>query len=134
MNFIPRIESLRGLAALTVVGYHAWGHFSDNPVSGWDAVAFQVLKGLTNGIGGCSDFLQGTGPLVASTSRGSHGRRQTPQNMERGGLFQNLILERHAFRIVLLEPLFRGVHTCEYLDVVFLADLLARVDINENGH
>jgi len=60
-------------------------------------------------INGCSDFPSGNWALVASSSRVSHGRRQTPQNMERGDLFQHHILERHAFRIVLLEPLFRGV-------------------------
>jgi hypothetical protein len=49
-------------------------------------------------------------------------------------LLQHLILKSHAFRIVLLEPLFRGIHICEYLDVVFVADLPARVDVNENGH
>jgi hypothetical protein len=35
-----------------------------------------------------------------------------------GGSFQNLILKRHAFRIVLLESFFRGVHIGEYLDVL----------------
>src|SRR5258705_1373028 len=65
MNFIPRIESLRGLAALTVVGYHAWGQFSDNPVSGWDAVAFQALKGLTNGIGSVVGFFVISGFVLA---------------------------------------------------------------------
>ena len=65
MNFIPRIESLRGLAALTVVGYHAWGQFSDTPVSGWDAVAFQALKGLTNGIGAVVGFFVISGFVLA---------------------------------------------------------------------
>jgi exopolysaccharide production protein ExoZ len=65
MNFLPRIESLRGLAALTVVGYHAWGQFSDNPVSGWDAVAFQTLKGLTNGIGAVVGFFVISGFVLA---------------------------------------------------------------------
>jgi peptidoglycan/LPS O-acetylase OafA/YrhL len=65
MNFLPRIESLRGLAALTVVGYHAWGHFSDTPVSGWDAVAFQALKGLTNGIGAVVGFFVISGFVLA---------------------------------------------------------------------
>src|SRR5437879_4800102 len=85
-------------------------------------------------INGCSDFPSGNWALVASNSRVSHGRRQTPQNMERGGLFQHLILERHAFRIVLLEPLLRGVHTCEYLDVLSLLDLLAHVAVNGHGY
>jgi hypothetical protein len=40
----------------------------------------------------------------------------------------------HAFRIILLEPLFRGIHICEQFDVVFVSDLLARVDVNKNCH
>jgi peptidoglycan/LPS O-acetylase OafA/YrhL len=65
MNFIPRIESLRGLAALTVVGYHAWGQCSDIPASGWDAVAFQALRGLTNGIGAVVGFFVISGFVLA---------------------------------------------------------------------
>jgi len=68
MNFIPRIESLRGLAALTVVGYHAWGQFSDTPVSGWDAVAFQALEGLTNGIGAVVGFFVISGFVIDAQS------------------------------------------------------------------
>src|SRR5436309_5016829 len=30
--------------------------------------------------------------------------------------------------------LFCGIHICEYLDVVFVSDLLARVDVYENSH
>ena len=48
--------------------------------------------------------------------------RRSPR---RGGLFQHLVLECHAFRIVLREPLFRSIHIWEYLDVLFVADLLA---------
>ena len=33
----------------------------------------------------------------------------------RGGLFQHLVLECHAFRIVLLEPLFRSIHIANTL-------------------
>src|SRR5262245_35304609 len=49
-------------------------------------------------------------------------------------VLHDLILERQAFRIVLLEPFLRGVHVREHLDVFFVADLLAGVDVNENGH
>jgi hypothetical protein len=62
----------------------------------------------------------------------AHGRALAL--LKRCGLFQNLILERDAFRIVLFEPLFRGIHIGEYLDVVFVSDLLTQVDVNENGH
>jgi hypothetical protein len=60
----------------------------------------------------------------------AHGRALAL--LKRCGLFQNLILERDAFRIVLFELLFRGIHIGEY--VVFVSDLLTRVDVNENGH
>jgi peptidoglycan/LPS O-acetylase OafA/YrhL len=66
MQFIPRIESLRGIAALTVLGYHAWGLFSDTaPASGWDAGAFSSLKGLTNGIGAVVGFFVISGFVLA---------------------------------------------------------------------
>src|SRR5438876_10391758 len=67
-----------------------------------------------------------------SSTTGAHGEPR--RSLRRRRLFQNLILESDAFRIVLLEPLFCGIHICEYLDVVFVADLLARVDVNENSH
>jgi hypothetical protein len=46
------------------------------------------------------------------------GRAAQPASLRRGGSFQHLVLEYHAFRIVLLEPLFRRIHTGEHLDVV----------------
>src|SRR6266540_5897731 len=65
MGFLPRMESLRGIAALTVVGYHVWGGFSDTPTTGWDAVAFHMLKGLTNGIGAVVGFFVISGFVLA---------------------------------------------------------------------
>jgi peptidoglycan/LPS O-acetylase OafA/YrhL len=56
MGFIPRLESLRGIAALTVVAAHVWGQFSDAPSAGWDAVVFGGLKGLSNGTGAVVGF------------------------------------------------------------------------------
>jgi hypothetical protein len=38
------------------------------------------------------------------------------------------------FWIVLLEPFFRGVHICEHLDVIGVADPLTGVDVDEEGH
>ena len=35
---------------------------------------------------------------------------------------------------MVLEPLFCGIHICEDLDVVFVSDLLARVDVNDNSY
>jgi hypothetical protein len=50
------------------------------------------------------------------------------------GSFQNLILECDALRVVLLEPCLSSVRIREYLDVVLVADLLARVDVHKDGH
>jgi hypothetical protein len=50
------------------------------------------------------------------------------------GSFQDLIFECDAFRIVFLEPRFRGIEVCKDLDVVDVADLLARIHVDEHGH
>ena len=65
MAFIPRLESLRGIAALTVVAYHVWGQFSDMPSTGWDAATFHVLQGLSNGIGAVVGFFVISGFVLA---------------------------------------------------------------------
>src|ERR1700730_4229311 len=65
-DFLPRIESLRGIAALTVVGYHVWGGFSSS--SGWnwlDAPAFRGLMALSNGIGAVVAFFVISGFVLA---------------------------------------------------------------------
>ena len=49
----------------------------------------------------------------------------------RRGIF---VLKGHAFRVVFREPGFRGVGIREHLEVISVADLLAGVDIDENGH
>jgi peptidoglycan/LPS O-acetylase OafA/YrhL len=63
--FLPRIESLRGIAALTVVGYHISQQFSGAPSGDWDAAVFFVLKGLTNGIGAVVGFFVISGFVLA---------------------------------------------------------------------
>ncbi|MBR0685321.1 acyltransferase [Bradyrhizobium manausense] len=46
-QFIPRLESLRGLAAVSVVGFHAYGMFHDTVVTGMaPVVLFFVLSGF----------------------------------------------------------------------------------------
>jgi peptidoglycan/LPS O-acetylase OafA/YrhL len=65
MAFIPRIESLRGIAALTVVAYHVWGQFSDTPSAGWDAAAFYALRWLSNGTGAVVGFFVISGFVLA---------------------------------------------------------------------
>lgn len=65
MGFLPRIESMRGIAALTVVGAHVWGQFSDRPSAAWDAAAFYGLKGLSNGTGTVVAFFVISGFVLA---------------------------------------------------------------------
>jgi len=46
-QFIPRLESLRGLAAVSVVGFHAYGMLHDTAVTGMaPVVLFFVLSGF----------------------------------------------------------------------------------------
>ncbi len=46
-GFLPRLESLRGLAAVSVVGYHVFGQFIDTNVTGMaPVVMFFVLSGF----------------------------------------------------------------------------------------
>jgi exopolysaccharide production protein ExoZ len=47
LEFLPKLESLRGLAAVSVVGYHAFGQFTDTYVTGMaPVVLFFVLSGF----------------------------------------------------------------------------------------
>ena len=61
------------------------------------------------------------------------GLRDGRQHRDRASLFDNLIAERDAFRIVLLEPLIGKVWRREYLEVVDVANLLVGIDIDPNG-
>jgi exopolysaccharide production protein ExoZ len=46
-GFLPRLESMRGLAAVSVVGYHVFGQFIDTNVTGMaPVVMFFVLSGF----------------------------------------------------------------------------------------
>src|SRR6267378_4934405 len=51
----------------------------------------------------------------------------------RASFFDHLVTERDAFRIVLLEPLLGKLWRREYLEVVDVANLLVRIDVNPNG-
>jgi peptidoglycan/LPS O-acetylase OafA/YrhL len=65
-GFLPRIESMRGIAALTVVSYHVWGQFSDAPGHGLaDDVAYRCLMALSNGIGAVVAFFVISGFVLA---------------------------------------------------------------------
>jgi peptidoglycan/LPS O-acetylase OafA/YrhL len=47
LAFLPHLESLRGIAAVAVVGYHAYGLCNDTAVTGMGPVVlFFVLSGF----------------------------------------------------------------------------------------
>jgi peptidoglycan/LPS O-acetylase OafA/YrhL len=57
-KFIPRIESMRGIAALCVAGYHVGGNFPTN-------TAMKFFMGLSNGIGAVVAFFVMSGFVLA---------------------------------------------------------------------
>jgi exopolysaccharide production protein ExoZ len=74
LEFLPRLESLRGIAALTVVGYHVHGRLSAIPAHGWiDGFAFWILAVLSNGIGAVVTFFVLSGFILARSLDGNSG-------------------------------------------------------------
>lgn len=66
LGFIPRIESLRGIAALAVVGYHVHGQISAMPSLGWlDGLSYRLLGGVFNGTGAVVIFFVLSGFVLA---------------------------------------------------------------------
>jgi exopolysaccharide production protein ExoZ len=130
MHFLPRIESLRGIAALTVVGYHVWGGFSDKPVAGWDSVAFHILQGLSNGIGAVVAFFVISGFVLAR----SLDANPTPLRFFRNRIFR--MFPAAIVVISLLTALYHwfGIYVMYQGDFrplnVLLNMLLIRTDIN----
>lgn len=71
-EFLPRIESLRGIAALTVVGGHVGGQLSARPAYGWlDDFACQVLAAFSNGTGAVVTFFVLSGFVLARSLDGN---------------------------------------------------------------
>jgi exopolysaccharide production protein ExoZ len=65
-GFLPRIESMRGIAALTVVGYHAAGNFSGNAAANWlDVLVYRGFSAFMNGIGAVVAFFVISGFVLA---------------------------------------------------------------------
>jgi peptidoglycan/LPS O-acetylase OafA/YrhL len=130
MAFIPRIESLRGIAALTVVAYHVWGQFSDTPSTGWDAAAFYALRWLSNGTGAVVGFFVISGFVLA---------RSLEANLDAARYFRN-----RAFRLfpaaVAVVALLTALHSWFGIYVMYEGDfspvnvvlnmLMIRTDIN----
>jgi len=65
-GFIPRLESLRGLAALAVVIYHIWQQLSDSSLTGWlDLIFCRLIASVANGIGAVVIFFVLSGFVLA---------------------------------------------------------------------
>ncbi len=65
-GFLPRIESMRGIAALTVVGFHVSNQLSAGPALGWfDGFAFRILTAFFNGFGAVVIFFVLSGFVLA---------------------------------------------------------------------
>jgi peptidoglycan/LPS O-acetylase OafA/YrhL len=64
--FIPRLESLRGLAALTVAVLHATSSLIQEPARGvLDQIGYPVIRALTNGYGAVIAFFVISGFVLA---------------------------------------------------------------------
>jgi len=69
---LPRIESLRGIAALTVVGYHVSSQLSASTAYGWfDALAYRILVTLSNGVGAVVIFFVLSGFVLTRSLEGN---------------------------------------------------------------
>jgi peptidoglycan/LPS O-acetylase OafA/YrhL len=130
MAFIPRLESLRGIAALTVVAYHVWGQFSGAPSTGWDAVAFYILRCLSNGTGAVVGFFVLSGFVLA---------RSLEANPEAGRYFRNRVFRLFPAAVAVV-ALLTALHQLFGIYVMYEGDfsagnvllnmLMIRTDIN----
>jgi exopolysaccharide production protein ExoZ len=65
-GFIPRLEALRGVAALTVVGYHVHNQLSGGTANSWlDAVVGRLIGACANGTGAVVTFFVLSGFVLA---------------------------------------------------------------------
>src|ERR1700704_5182903 len=130
MAFIPRLESLRGVAALTVVAYHVWGQFSDKPSAGWDAAAFYALRWLSNGTGAVVGFFVISGFVLA---------RSLEANPDPVRYFRNRVFRLFPAAVVVV-ALLTALHQWFGIYVMYKGDfspvnvalnmLMIRTDIN----
>jgi hypothetical protein len=61
----------------------------------------------------------------SSSNKKTARRRSLYSRFDFCGSLQNLILKSNAFRVVLLEPCFRGVQIGKHLEMIGVADLFA---------
>jgi peptidoglycan/LPS O-acetylase OafA/YrhL len=129
-QFLPRIESMRGIAALTVVGYHVWGQFSGTPTGDWDYIVFSLLKGLTNGIGAVVGFFVISGFVLA---------RSLDANLDPYRYFRHRLFRLFPAAVTVV-ALFTALHQWSGIHVMYEGDfspinvllnfLMIRTDIN----
>jgi hypothetical protein len=73
--------------------------------------------------------------LLPGSARSAKQQAQAKRSCAgRCGSLQNLILKRDAFRVVFLQPRFRGVLIGKDFEVILVANLLAGVDVNPDCH
>jgi exopolysaccharide production protein ExoZ len=85
LEFLPRIESLRGIAALTVVGRHVSDQLSALPAyGGFDGFASQLIAAFSNGTGAVVTFFVLSGFVLAR----SLDRTSDPVRFFRNRLFR----------------------------------------------
>jgi peptidoglycan/LPS O-acetylase OafA/YrhL len=71
-DFLPRLESLRGVAALTVVGYHVYGQLSGGLLHGsFDGIALKTVSAVSNGFGAVVTFFVLSGFVLARSLDGN---------------------------------------------------------------
>ena len=86
-SFLPRVESLRGLAALSVVGYHVCSQMADGSASNWlDWFAYRTLGSVSNGMGAVVTFFVLSGFVLARSLDANPG----PLRFFRNRLFRLL--------------------------------------------
>jgi peptidoglycan/LPS O-acetylase OafA/YrhL len=95
LEFLPRIESMRGIAALTVVGYHV--HLPSSSAANWlDNLIYQGFLALMNGTGAVVAFFVISGFVLA---RSLDAGRQSTVRFFRNRVFR---LFPAAIAVVLL--------------------------------
>jgi peptidoglycan/LPS O-acetylase OafA/YrhL len=102
-EFLPRIEAMRGIAALTVVVYHVRNLFSDLPHVGWlDGLVDRLLSNLSNGRGAVVAFFVISGFVLA---------RSLDANLDPARFFRNRLFRLFpaAISVVIL---LTALHYC----------------------
>jgi exopolysaccharide production protein ExoZ len=94
VDFLPRLESLRGVAALAVVGYHVSSQLSEGSFQGWlDALACRLVIALTNGTGAVVTFFVLSGFVLA---------RSLEKNSDAVSFFRNRLFRLFPAAIVVV--------------------------------